>query len=168
MLGYGKSYKSGLLSLGIAGKYLREKIDATIAQSGAVDVGILLDLSRIDQPFSLGIAVQNLGLRAKFQSTYEELPINFKAGIAYRFLDSGLFVLDVNLPQQGASTVCGGWEYVAFKMLALRTGYNGRNETDSGITAGGGIRFNTLSVDYAFVPFGDLGNSHRISLSYRW
>lgn len=167
-LGYGKSYKSGLLSLGIAGKYLRETIDTTKAQSGAIDAGILLDLSRIDQPFSLGIAVQNLGLRTKFQSTYEELPINFKAGIAYKFLDSGLFVLDVNFPQQGASTVSGGWEYVAFKTLALRAGYNGRNETDSGITAGGGIRFNALSVDYAFVPFGDLGNAHKFSVTARF
>jgi hypothetical protein len=31
-----------------------------------------------------------------------------------------------------------------------------------------GNAFDTLSVDYAFVPFGDLGNAHRISLGLRW
>lgn len=167
-LGYGKSFKTGLFSFGIAGKYLREKIDTCTAQSQAVDIGALLDLTRIDVPLSLGVAVQNLGTRIKFQSVQEELPVNLRAGVAFWFLGSGLLVLDVNLPKKGDATLHVGGEYVALGILALRAGYNGRNETDRGFTAGGGFQLNQFSIDYAFVPFGDLGNSHRFSLSYRW
>ncbi len=88
--------------------------------------------------------------------------------MAWGFLDSGILALDLNQPRHGDLTIHIGAEYVALKMAALRIGYNGRNEADSGITAGGGIRINNLFVDYTFVPFGDLGNSHRMSLSYKW
>ena len=164
--GYGKSY--GLISLGIAGKYITEEIDDYRAQSLAMDLGALLDFGPQNVPLSLGFAIQNLGTRAKFQSSYEELPVNFRAGLAYRFLSSGLLVVDANLPKNGSATVHAGGEYVAFERLALRIGYNGRNETGSGITAGGGVKINRFSVDYAFVPFGTLGDSHKISLSYCW
>lgn len=80
----------------------------------------------------------------------------------------GFMVNTLSFGKIQRTTICGGWEYVAFKMLALRAGYNGRNETDSGITAGGGIQFNNLSIDYAFVPYGDLGNAHRFSVSARF
>ena len=38
----------------------------------------------------------------------------------------------------------------------------------SGLTAGFGFRISSLNVDYAFVPYGDLGNAHRFSLSYNF
>ena len=163
--GYGKSY--GLISLGIAGKYIREEIDDYKAQSLAIDLGALLDFGSKNVPLSLGFAVQNLGTRAKFQSSYEELPVNIKTGLAYRF-SSGLLVVDANLPKNGSATVHAGGEYVAFEKLALRLGYNGRGEPGSGLTAGGGVKINRFSVDYAFISFGTLGDSHKISLSCYW
>ncbi len=36
----------------------------------------------------------------------------------------------------------------------------------TGFTAGAGLRFGDFSLDYAFVPYGDLGTSHRISLGF--
>ncbi len=44
------------------------------------------------------------------------------------------------------------------------TGLNGLQ----GFSAGGGVDFSGLCLDYAFVPFGDLGATNRISLTYRF
>ncbi|MBI4064288.1 MAG: hypothetical protein HY401_08330, partial [Elusimicrobia bacterium] len=37
-----------------------------------------------------------------------------------------------------------------------------------GIAAGLGFKHMGLNIDYAFVPFGNLGNTHRVSLGYRF
>ncbi|MBD3334332.1 MAG: PorV/PorQ family protein [Candidatus Eisenbacteria bacterium] len=52
----------------------------------------------------------------------------------------------------------GGVEYWFHKTLALRAGaYAGT------FTAGGGLRYRGLGVDYAFVPNDDLDDTHRVS-----
>ena len=61
-----------------------------------------------------------------------------------------------------------GAEYMAKKTVALRLGYNGRNDAGTGLTLGGGLMVRRFALDYAFVPFGDLGNAHRFSFAYRW
>jgi hypothetical protein len=55
-------------------------------------------------------------------------------------------------------------------MVALRTGYQfGRNTgAGSGFSVGMGLTFSNLGLDYAFVPYGDLGDTHRISLGYKF
>ena len=37
-----------------------------------------------------------------------------------------------------------------------------------GITAGIGLKMGKTSIDYAYVPYGDLGDTHRISLGMRF
>ena len=56
---------------------------------------------------------------------------------------------------------------------ALRTGYNTRVGASglgglSGLTAGAGLDISQFSVDYAFTPFGELGNSHVISFMMKF
>lgn len=56
---------------------------------------------------------------------------------------------------------------------ALRAGYQW-DPTDNqwgglnGLTLGAGYEWQGLALDYAFLPMGDLGTSHRLSLSYRF
>jgi hypothetical protein len=38
----------------------------------------------------------------------------------------------------------------------------------SNFSAGFGFRRNLFSLDYAFVPLGDLGTTHRVSLNFRF
>lgn len=170
-LAAGFGAKTGLewLGLGAAVKYLREDIDSVSAQAVAVDLGIRADLnSLLGQRIFFGLALQNLGPKIKFQSGSEDLPANLKAGLAYRFLKSGILALDVNQPRKGNRTVHAGVEYVARKSVAVRVGYNGRNEAGAGITVGGGLVLHSFGLDYAFVPFGDLGSAHRFSLSFKY
>jgi hypothetical protein len=54
--------------------------------------------------------------------------------------------------------------------VALRGGYNTKtSEVDgfAGFSMGLGVRHKSLSVDYAFLPFGDIGNTHWITLGWR-
>jgi hypothetical protein len=56
--------------------------------------------------------------------------------------------------------------------VSLRAGINTLGLGDiaglSGLSAGAGIAFSSLSVDYALVPFGELGLTHRLSLSLKF
>jgi outer membrane protein OmpA-like peptidoglycan-associated protein len=67
-----------------------------------------------------------------------------------------------------------GIENYFHPMVALRLGYM-YNFTDSkledltGLTAGIGIKIDKkILLDYAYLPYGELGNSHRISLTYKF
>lgn len=55
----------------------------------------------------------------------------------------------------------------------LRVGYQGSLENNqigglTGFTAGAGLRIGPVRLDYAFVPYGDLGTSHRVSVGYEF
>jgi hypothetical protein len=55
-------------------------------------------------------------------------------------------------------------------LFQLRGGYTTRrNDANglSGASVGFGVALRTLSFDYAWVPFGDLGDSHAITLIWR-
>ncbi len=58
-----------------------------------------------------------------------------------------------------------GAEYWLLNSMALRGGYEFGYDL-SGLTAGAGFRYQNFEVDYAFVPYSVLGNSHRLSASY--
>lgn len=164
-LGYGGKV-TDRLSLGFAAKGFYETIDNASVLAPAGDVGLLYRFEEL--PISLGLAAQNLGPKVRFNLDREELPLNIRAGLAFRWLGSGLLTLDANQPKNGQVTAHGGVEYVALERLALRLGYSGRNQAGSGLAMGFGIALPGASVDYAFVPFGDLGDSHRLSLLLRW
>jgi len=65
-----------------------------------------------------------------------------------------------------------GAELVAGRTLRLRAGYLvpfGKTElrSFSNLTAGLGLAYRTLDLDYTFLPLGDLGQVHRIQLTLR-
>ncbi|MEW6606473.1 MAG: hypothetical protein AB1414_03330 [bacterium] len=63
-----------------------------------------------------------------------------------------------------------GAEYVVKKAIALRAGYkSGPQDKGSGLTAGFGISWCApFSLDYAYQPYDELGNSHYVSLQIRF
>jgi tetratricopeptide (TPR) repeat protein len=73
----------------------------------------------------------------------------------------------------GVGSAQGGLEGVLEGQWALRLGYqlpfyNNLIEGFSGLTAGAGFKISSLALDYAYLPFGSLGTSHRVSLSYQF
>lgn len=66
-----------------------------------------------------------------------------------------------------------GAEVTPRRVFSLRLGYRyALSRPDLGglsdFSAGFGLRFKTMSLDYAFVPLGDLGMTHRISFNMRF
>jgi hypothetical protein len=64
------------------------------------------------------------------------------------------------------------WSVGPKTSFALRAGYNtrtlGQVDNFTGFTFGGGLTFGTLSIDYAFLPMGPLGNTQRVSISLKF
>jgi len=57
-----------------------------------------------------------------------------------------------------------GGEFWYADLLALRAGYKAGYLNQ--YTAGAGFKIFHLKLDYAFVPYGELGYTHRVSMSY--
>lgn len=168
--GYGWKHERGL-SLGAAVKVIRQSIDTKSAGSAALDLGALKEFSWLGKDFTAGFSVQNIGPGIKFISRRYDLPLVFKAGLSRRLPDSGaLFSLEADKPIDNYPSFVFGAEYPLVPRLALRTGYRYRHTGNelgswSGFSTGAGLAFGRFSFDYAFSPFGDLGNSHRFSLN---
>ena len=167
--GYGHKI-GGSLSLGAEMKYIRESI-AEISGSGvALDFGAMYALPPV-QGLTLGAAIQNVGPTVKYQSAKENLPLNIRGGAAYSFDAGGAknaASFDVSKERTSSPVVAFGVETILAKVLPIRLGFTTNNSAGFGLTTGVGFIHDGLAFDYAFVPFGDLGNAHRISMSYRW
>ncbi len=168
-------------SLGLNVKGLQCKIDTQKAGAVASDVGVLFCTNREGNSFSMGIVGQNLGSKMKFIDEEEYLPENIKLGLTGSFsfpeqyTDLNLTV-DVNKPINEDYNFCFGLEHWGAETLALRCGYkydledNKLEEGDplSGWRMGVGIKCRGFLLDYAFVPYGGMGHTHRISLGGRF
>ncbi|MEW6620108.1 MAG: PorV/PorQ family protein [bacterium] len=155
------------LSLGASIKAISLKIDNEKANSFAVDVGFL---SRTPlENLLIGGALQNLGSKVKFINEGDNLPLNVKLGTAYKAMDDRLILLlDINKPVDNDLRLNLGTEYWLTSTVALRGGYNSGIDEGSGVTLGIGFALRTLQLDYAYVPYGDLGKTHRYCLLVRF
>ncbi|MCG3203458.1 MAG: hypothetical protein KCHDKBKB_00125 [Elusimicrobia bacterium] len=175
-LGWGnkRSMGAGRLHYGAALKFISSNLETESAATGATDLGLVWDL-REEGGLSLSMSLLNLGGELKFADEGDPLPLNFKPGLAYRMnfermgrlnaiIDSDLLLHD------GIASVQPGLEWMPLEMFSLRTGYQiGRDEgAGSGFAAGAGFHLMNIGIDYAFMPFGDLGDTHRISIGYRF
>ncbi len=172
-ISYGYSFSSNL-DLGVTLKFIRQSIDDESGSSFALDAGLLRPVTLFNREFMAGFTVQNLGPGIKFISKRYDLPLTFKAGLSHRFLESGTIMsLNVDKPIDNYPSFIIGMEYHLTDKLSLNSGYKYRlhgNELGamSGLASGMGFSVNDFLFSYAFSPSGDLGNSHILSLSFRF
>jgi len=163
-------------SLGVNLKFIRSIMDDVSGDAICLDFGYLF---RINPVLSVGVNAQNslVSMPIRFYrgltavSSPHTLPINGKVGLAYR-LPLILLVFDVNFPLENCVNYHIGMEYKLTDHLCVRAGYKTDLITGldalSGLCAGLGFSWSGYDVDYAFVPYGDLGQTHRISLSLKF
>lgn len=168
--GYGQWLLDGV-AVGGAVKYFQQQIDTETYSAVAVDVGGLVKPGV--EGLQLGLAIQNIGTRV----ADADLPLNAKAGAAYLIparigeQDNWNVLVDVNLPFGDANytSVNVGTEYWYADLAALRAGYKIKDSGDlggvQGLTAGVGLKYTVLNLDYALVSYGDLGLIHQIALT---
>jgi hypothetical protein len=154
-------------------KYISSKIENESASAVAVDIGGMYRL--MENRLSCGLVLQNIGTKMKYISEEDPLPFNIKAGGSYSIKDNWKGVLDINMPRDNEVIMGLGTEYMheINKELSAagRLGYNTRNKDTggtNGFSVGMGVVYNAYGIDYAFAPFGDLGATHRISLSMKF
>lgn len=152
------------LDAGAALKVIRSAIGSEDAVAFAVDAGALY---RATDKLRLSLAVQNLGTEMKFKSEGDPLPLALKAGAAYKARKDLNVALDLDeqLVDQKLYASIGG-EYWIRDAFALRAGYKfgydtARLGSEAGLGLGVGVKVAGLGLDYAYLPFGDLGASHR-------
>jgi hypothetical protein len=167
------AFKNAGINYGVNVKYISLKI-VDDASACAVDFGAQYSMFENDR-LTLGLAVQNIGSQIKFINEADSLPLNVKFGGAVELNSNWLATLDLNAPIDNAVYAGAGTEYrckVQEKLsLLIRAGYNTQNSQTggmNGVTGGLGVKYFDYSLDYAFVPYGNLGNTQRISLTVKF
>ncbi|MBI5242106.1 MAG: PorV/PorQ family protein [Elusimicrobia bacterium] len=179
-VGYGTLL--GPVRLGGAVKFIRSAIDDACGSTFALDFGIQAD--RVTDigggPLDLGLSVQNFGPPIKLGSMSDPLPFKMAIGGLWRIVEvkrtklSGL--VDAHMPVDADPYFSLGAEFIqSFDegfSVQVRSGYNMRNARGldelAGVAAGLGMDLRRVRLDYAWVPFGELGTTHRVALGYRF
>jgi len=169
-MGVGVTYAMNLgnLSFGVTGKWIDETLETYKESVLDMDLGVMY---RMNMGIAVGLSVQNL-LQSNMQFISESYPLSrsLRAGIAYR-VNMGSIGIDYCTTTDGGSSIKFGGEYIYNSIVFIRAGYNMLSGSDmnimSGICGGAGLSFNRLLIDYALVPYEDLGLTHRISLTVK-
>ena len=169
-LSYANSYEK--FNFGLNLKYIYSKIENS-ASAVAIDLGANYDVNN-GKTF-VGATITNFGTDMKFNKTTEPLPFLFKLGASHFIFDDWLISLDLNFPRDNDFYVNLGTQY-AIEVIKnvdcfFRLGYEGRNKDIPGfnwINFGFGFQYLDYVFDYAFVPYGDIGMTHRFSFSIKF
>lgn len=153
---------------GLGLKFLYNQLDAYKSSNITLDVSSLYKFS---QNIKLGLNLQNIPLGTSFSGDLETVPLNLKTGIAYAPSEKNFtLAADLNVPNDGEPSLHLGAERWFGGIFAARTGYQYKTQEVHlgnlyGFAVGWGLRFRKYMLDYAFTPYGDLGNdAHRVTL----
>jgi len=159
LLGYANKISPKLM-LGISAGMLQDTIAGDKKTAYLCSGGILFKPTEL---ISIGLACQNIGSKLG----EDPLPLTIRGGIAAR-LKSISLEADIVKPMDDDMYYCAGLEWWIANIVALRAGYRTGRDIGSGISAGLGLKISKINLDYAYVPYGDLGNIQRISLGIKF
>jgi len=176
-------------------KVTKAEISNKTAQGVAINLGGIYNINKIPG-LSVGGCLQNIGSQTKAYFTEKaSMPFVFNLGMAYKVqmakekaltaetqndkepktapkpsLGALTIAADLSFPNDSSINARIGTEYRFGNGVALRGGYHtGRSSSfPSGLSAGIGYNSDNYQVDYAIVPYGDLGNTHRVSFTIRF
>ncbi|OGS40809.1 MAG: hypothetical protein A2506_05945 [Elusimicrobia bacterium RIFOXYD12_FULL_66_9] len=169
---FGYARKTEWADLGASIKYLRSHIGSTEAQGAALDLGARRSLDAL----VVGLAARNIGPGLKYENQRNDLPLRLAAGAAYKLVGGHAVVFELTNGPRGAGTDAAfGGEYQPMRNVMLRGGYTTQSagggsgfEAARGLTLGIGVTRERWRLDYAVLPMGELGTSHRFSLGGRF
>jgi len=154
-LGYANRFGEKLI-WGISAGLVQDTIAEDIKSTYAANLGLIYKSS---ESLSLGLALQNVG----GELGSDPLPFVAKIGMAYTW-KSLLLALDIASPTDNDLYYGAGIEWWIMDGIALRVGYKTNQDIGEGLTAGLGFSKGKIRFDYAYVPYGELGNTHRVLL----
>jgi len=167
--GWGMEALPGL-SGGIALKESLQSVADADTSAFSADVGVLWSpMTNV----RLGMAYANVGAGIAGHALASAL----RAGGSYRLdladTNHALFALSGAFEPQGVHRVQVGAEDVLYSTVALRAGYQASLAENGitglqGLSAGIGFMYAGFTLDYAYLPMGDLGLTQRVSLGYQF
>ncbi len=156
-------------SWGAALTGVRETIDGNSSSGMMASAGGLYDPGK--GKWSFGFGVKNLGPRVKGY----DLPTAGYFGFGRMVTEDLFWGGEAALYLDSESVLRTGLEYHAGPHVSLRCGYRHfLNDPGMGemlrvnLTAGFGFLFDRFGLDYAWLPYGDLGDTHRVTLAARF
>lgn len=171
LLTYARAFGSKF-SLGTNLKLFQQKIEDEKSSGYAFDLGTMY---KIKPYFNLGLAVQNIGPGVTFVQDKDPLPLTIKFGALYMFMEDTLNIsgdAKYQPKEDSKITESVGAEYWVSRNFALRAGYDTASISDienfTGVSAGMGFKVSGLNLNYAWMPYGILGDTHRITLGFKW
>lgn len=166
--------KTEAVDLGVSVKYVRSHIASSEAQGAALDAGVKRELPAGGGTVLLGAAVRNLGPGLKYADQRNDLPLRADFGVGYRFAQGHSLAVQLQTGPRGAGAEGGaGGELKAMEGVFLRLGYTSKGsavggsgfDAARGLALGLGLRRGGYGIDYAAQASGELGNTHRFTLS---
>jgi TolB-like protein len=158
---------------GLALKYIRSRLYDRSADSVALDLGVVIkDRRRSNAEFAF--FARNFGTPMKLGSEKAPLPLELGAGLSWPYTPRFTAFIDGRMPADHSPYLILAGEYsipfAGSSGLFLRAGFNFKNQADLGLMAafssGFGVKLGDALFDYAFVPFGDIGVTHRFTLGW--
>lgn len=150
-------------SYGLEGKYFSSKIDDKNATVFAADAGVsFLFLENLRH----AVVARNMGGKISFITQEDPLPTQFTFGNALSLGRMLVLTADVGIID-GVGSVVGGGAEINIKSTALRGGYTTKRdeiEKLSGLSFGAALKLGALLLDYAWIPYGELGDSHAVTI----
>lgn len=173
ILSYAKKLSSSL-NWGASFKFIQTKLWRETGHAYAVDLGGLYQ--SLNRKLTVGLSLQNTGTKLKMEDREQAdpLPQNLKLGMSYKLLGSNphslILGFDIDKPTASDSNVglSIGTEYWFRGLIALRLGYLSKEGDVKGMTQGIGISYRGYQLDFANVPWGELGHVQRISLTIKF
>ncbi|MFC1566742.1 PorV/PorQ family protein [bacterium] len=167
-LGAGYKLHKKDLYVGLNLKYISEKLYVEKASAYACDLGVLYKLNK---EIKIGASLLNLGNKIKLYKEGFNIPRTYKIGGSYSFEKNKIVSLEFENNIENNFKVRLGGEYFLYKMIFLRGGYIFEsNEIDSNlpVSLGLGFIYHDLYIDYAYLPKGDLGDTHKVSVMMKF
>lgn len=167
-IGYGFKVSRDL-SLGTSLKYVQETIDKNSVGAALLGFGGFYYPWASEWQFTFGF--NNLGAKTK----NFDPPLAIYAGAGKQLYPYLLWGVETVVYADQVMEIKTGVEYNIKNMLFLRAGYRHLLEDQKlgelpmiDLAGGFGFAAGNFSFDYAWAPYGDLAQAHRISLGYKF
>jgi Uncharacterised protein family (UPF0164) len=171
--GYNKDPEQRFV-LGANGKLVRSSIigsDTTVSADVSVSFPYLFD-----NRLRMAIGLQNMMGTLRFDKYEYPLPMILRFGTATEISKHFIVTADITAPKDNYAYLSMGNEininFTKDTTVSLRSGFNTRALFDfeglRNVMLGTGIVYKEYSLDYAFSPYGELGNVHRISAAIKF
>lgn len=126
-----------------------------------MDVGIMFPLAN---NLLLGFSAKNINAPT-IGRMKEKLPQIFLFGTSYSPINNVFLLIDYEKEIMFDGSLKAGFEYWVFEFGALRFGVNSKPST---VSAGLGLKYLSMKIDYAIISHQELGLTHSITIGYLW